>query len=185
MSTHIIVALVIGFASYIGASLAGGTTASASNRAAVAPAVSHGYATGRYERRPYRRTRAAGAAPRASDTPELLRPSMTAVATPETRVVHRVRFKEVAPGVIRAETWNEEVAVARPAVAQGASPVSGHVDLNTASPEELDRLPGVGPETAKRIIASRPFRSIQDLRRVPGIGPVRYARLAPFVAAGR
>lgn len=59
------------------------------------------------------------------------------------------------------------------------------IDPNTASEIELDRLPGVGPAVARRIIAAReerPFRSAAELDRVRGIGPALVARIAPHVS---
>lgn len=55
------------------------------------------------------------------------------------------------------------------------------IDPNTATAAELDRLPGVGPALAARIVEERdraPFRSLDDLTRVPGIGAALATRLA-------
>jgi len=56
----------------------------------------------------------------------------------------------------------------------GQMPISGQVNLNTASQQELENLPGVGPKLAERIIEARrqyPFTSLSDLDQVPGVGP--------------
>lgn len=69
--------------------------------------------------------------------------------------------------------------------AGAAGPASGPVNLNTATAEELDRLDGVGPATAQKIIAYRQqhggFRSVDELDQVPGIGPKRLAALRDHV----
>jgi competence protein ComEA len=63
---------------------------------------------------------------------------------------------------------------------------SGPVDLNTATVEELESLPGVGPATAAAIVDDRdrngPFASVDDLDRVSGIGPAKLAALRDLVA---
>lgn len=70
--------------------------------------------------------------------------------------------------------------------AGGATTVpKGPVDINRATVDELDTLPGVGPTTAQAIIDHRnrngPFRSVEDLGKVRGIGPAKLAELRPLV----
>jgi competence protein ComEA len=54
------------------------------------------------------------------------------------------------------------------------------VDLNTASPQELDTLKGIGPATAKKIIANRPYTSVDDLARA-GLSTKEIETLKPLV----
>ena len=55
------------------------------------------------------------------------------------------------------------------------------VSLNSASERELDRLPGIGPALAERIVAARPFSSVEDLLNVSGIGAATLEKLRPRV----
>ncbi len=65
------------------------------------------------------------------------------------------------------------------------SPDQGQVALNTADLAQLERLPGVGPAMAARILAFRDqahgFQSISELQEVGGIGPKKFAKIAPLV----
>ena len=71
-------------------------------------------------------------------------------------------------------------------VATAAAPgPTAPIDLNTATAEQLDTLPGVGPVTAQKIIAYReahgPFTSVDQLDAIAGIGPARIADLRGLV----
>ncbi|MHB8526074.1 MAG: ComEA family DNA-binding protein [Candidatus Acidiferrales bacterium] len=65
-------------------------------------------------------------------------------------------------------------------------PLPAHpINLNTATMEQLEELPGVGPVTAKSIIEFRTksglFKRIEDLLAVPRISKKRFRKLAPYV----
>ena len=63
--------------------------------------------------------------------------------------------------------------------------VGGAVSLSSATVEDLDELPGIGPVTAQKIVDYRaehgPFASVDDLDQVPGIGPTRIEQLRDLV----
>jgi competence protein ComEA len=75
------------------------------------------------------------------------------------------------------------VAVAA-AIATGAQP-AGVVNINTASTEQLQMLPRVGPSLAGRIVeyreANGPFQSIDEILAVKGIGESSFEKLEPYI----
>lgn len=92
----------------------------------------------------------------------------------------------------------EQIVIANPSAASalpgGSSPGAGAqsggsrgalLDINTASADQLEDLPGVGPVLAQRIVEQRTrigrFTSVADLRQVSGIGAKKFADLAPLV----
>lgn len=79
-------------------------------------------------------------------------------------------------------------AAAAPAAADGggdAAASSAPIQLSTATVEQLDSLPGVGPATAQKILDYRTkhgaFSSVDELDAVPGIGPKRLEQLRDLV----
>jgi competence ComEA-like helix-hairpin-helix protein len=71
------------------------------------------------------------------------------------------------------------------AVAAKKKPPTHPIDLNTATIAQLEQLPGIGPVTAKRIVAFRdksgPFRKVEDLLAIPRITKARLEKLRPYV----
>jgi comEA protein len=68
-------------------------------------------------------------------------------------------------------------------------PPPAPINLNTATSEELQQVPGIGPVTAKKILQMRksygPFKSVDDLRAIRGIGPKRLEKMRKYLTAGK
>lgn len=101
--------------------------------------------------------------------------NLAAVLTDGARV-YVPRVGEVSP----------PVALVGSGAAGAGSTTSGPVNLNSATADDLDTLPGVGPATAAAILAYRdqhgPFTSVDDLADVRGIGPVKLDALRGLIA---
>jgi competence ComEA-like helix-hairpin-helix protein len=111
----------------------------------------------------------------------------------------RATYPELADALERLDREAEPVRARQDRDADGAparassrgpklAPPPGpetRLDLNRATADDLQRLPGVGPALAARIVQARhesgPFASIDDLGRVKGLGPVKLDRLRAFV----
>ena len=91
---------------------------------------------------------------------------------------------------IRVPSRDDTAAPSRRPGAGGAgpggagAPATGPIDLNTATEAELDTLPGIGPVTAAKIVASRdeqPFAAVEDLRTRKLVGEKTFASLKDLV----
>lgn len=97
--------------------------------------------------------------------------------------------QQVLVGDVRRPGGEVRPAGAGASSGAGAAPAAtpGHakLNLNTATVDQLDALPGVGPVTAQKIIdwrtAHQRFNKVAELQEVPGIGPKSYADLEPLV----
>ena len=115
-----------------------------------------------------------------------------------TRIADAVAAAGGATGQARTDLVNlaapladgEQVVVPARGAAAASPPAadaspSAPLDLNTATAEQLDGLPGIGPATAAKILAYRQehgaFHSVDELDAVPGIGPSRIAQLKGLV----
>ncbi|MBN1319576.1 MAG: helix-hairpin-helix domain-containing protein [Thermoleophilia bacterium] len=100
--------------------------------------------------------------------------------------VYVPRKGELASGEVQAPTESSAgITGGVPGGGSGGRASLGPVLLNSATVEELDTLPGIGPSLAQQIISYRetrgPFTSVEQLTDVPGIGPSKLEQLRPLV----
>jgi competence protein ComEA len=116
----------------------------------------------------------------AAEKPETLRLVRPAAAeSPAARAAATVAPVEVAaPAEVSAPA-----EVAAPTEAKPAAQSSGLVSLNTASVEELAKLPGVSLKVAKEIVKNRPFTALDALIQVRGIGDKTLRRIKSLLSS--
>lgn len=89
----------------------------------------------------------------------------------------------IAPATPAAAKETGKIGEAAP---KAAEPGPGApVDLNTADLKALEALPGVSPATAKKIIAARPFKSVNDLSKVKGMSKAKVKALKDKIIVGQ
>jgi competence ComEA-like helix-hairpin-helix protein len=117
-------------------------------------------------------------------------------------MVKRLRDFEISAMLKRVGIWSEsdpdriaelrakqrsedqELKELQSQVKKAPSPQS-LLDLNTASKKELQSIKGIGPVLAERIIAGRPYRTVDDLLKVKGIGPKILETIRPYLVVGK
>ena len=102
--------------------------------------------------------------------------------------LHRARTVARAPEperVVRAAPVTDSTTLLPPRSASRAADAPRPLDLDSASVADLDRLPGIGPVLAARIVEHRRvhgrFHHVDELLLVPGIGPRLLERLRPWL----
>ena len=117
-------------------------------------------------------------------------------------MVKRLRDFEISAMLKRVGIWSEsdsdriaelrskqrsedrELQEVRDQVTKAKSP-QGLVNLNTASEKELQSIKGIGTVFAKRIIAGRPYRTVDDLLKVKGISPKKLENIRTYFVVGK
>ncbi|MDP2681331.1 MAG: helix-hairpin-helix domain-containing protein [Deltaproteobacteria bacterium] len=112
-------------------------------------------------------------------------------------MVERLRDLETSAMIKRIGIWSEsdpdqitelrakqrseeqELQELQNQVKKAKSP-QGLLDLNTATEKELQSIKRIGPVLAARIIAGRPYKSVDDLQKVKGIGQKKLEKIRPY-----
>ena len=121
---------------------------------------------------------------------------------PRKEMIERLRDIEISAMLKRIGIWSEsdpdriaelrakerneeeELQEIQNQVEKANSP-KGLVDLNTATEEELQSVKGIGPVFAARIIAGRPYKTIDELLKVKGIGRKKLEKIRAYFTVGK
>jgi competence protein ComEA len=117
-------------------------------------------------------------------TMEKLRPWVCVIELDESGSEDEPRAR---PGQLVAVAERKTAPIERVPTCKKLTKDDALLDLNRATAEELQRLPGIGAKLAQAIVASRekkPFSSVDELRRVKGIGAKTLEKVRPFVIVG-
>ncbi len=102
-----------------------------------------------------------------------------------TQNLHRFLLSLAAAGTLLAAPSAQAQSIPTPGVAFLAPELDGTLNVNTATEEEWDLLPGVGPSTAAKLVAYRkrhPFKDVLHVMRIKGIGRKTFAKMKPYLS---
>ena len=101
-----------------------------------------------------------------------------------------MKLKKILTGLMLLSTFFVVGALAKSKAKNGDHPAAAaksasvaKIDINSASEKDLDALPGVGPATAKKIIAGRPYASLSELSKA-GLKLAAIQKIAPLAQVG-
>jgi len=97
--------------------------------------------------------------------------------------IAKIRDQVTAAAPAPAASESRAPKAARSSAATTAPVASGPVNLNTATEKQLEDLPGIGPATAKKIVAGRPYASVDDLTKA-GVSASTIDKFRSQVTAG-
>lgn len=121
----------------------------------------------------------------ASVLPSFARPDRPYDHTPYGTPSARIGFPPPDPRIDTDARGQRIANAASPGTSTTKKAPSSPIDLDTATQEQIESLPRIGPAFAKRIVANRdslgPFASLEGLKRVKGMGKATLAQLAPLV----
>jgi competence protein ComEA len=112
---------------------------------------------------------------------ELSKAGLSAKVIDKIKPLVTVGAAQSAPVAVAATKATSAVKEPK-ATAQKAA--AGLVDINNASQKDLEAIKGVGPATAKKIIAGRPYQSTDELTKA-GLSAKAVAAITPFVTVGK
>ena len=87
------------------------------------------------------------------------------------------------PSLVQADSGAASASLKEKSGSSDASRETSKIDLNTATKEELDALPGIGAANAQKIIDGRPYKSKSDLERKGILSSSAYAKIKDKVTA--
>jgi DNA uptake protein ComE-like DNA-binding protein len=107
--------------------------------------------------------------------------TVTASQPARTTVPSPIVQSSARPIIPNATPIRQSVPSATISSASSQSAAVGKLDINTATKEQLEKIPGIGDALADRIIAGRPFQTADDLKKVKGFGNgKKYEEVRPY-----